>query len=86
LCSQTSNQTGVVLILVNYEQTTKQVELFWLHEYMQAMPSLHLGFDQDLLVQTTKQTVFNLFLPSPLSLKVSYSHCIELAPKVICID
>jgi hypothetical protein len=28
---------------------------FGLHECMQAMPSLHLRFDQDMLILTTKQ-------------------------------
>jgi hypothetical protein len=32
---------------------------------MQAMPSLHLGFDQDMLVLTTKQTQSVILLASP---------------------
>jgi hypothetical protein len=43
-----------VLILANLKQTTKQEKYFDLHQYIQAKSSLHLGFDQDLLILTTK--------------------------------
>jgi hypothetical protein len=64
-----------VLILANLEQTTKQEKYFGLHQYIQAKPSLHLGFDQDMLILTTKYAV-NVWWVGPATHQIDLT-CIK---------
>jgi hypothetical protein len=50
---KTTNQTWVVLILANWDKQPNKRTYFGLHQCIQAKPSLHLVFDQDLLILTT---------------------------------